>query len=348
MIACINKQSPKYQNLKKFSGTSENLLDASCTTFLEKFNRFPRFDELIQSNTEPEVRNELKVTKGNTVDLQYILDYTGKNTIEEAVQFLNNKFNDLEIDISPIVERGLITIKKRPTSAYKEVERNEINANSKYNEFITDGLDKLQSLYGIKINYINDTELSKPEWNDLIPRDKLTKAFIYNGEIYINVDKYSQDSYIHEMMHLLVGSMRFTNPQMYQNLINSVENFELYPSMLQEYEGKSRNDVKEEIFVTQIGKYLSGMDSVVTNLSEEQLYEIQYNIIRTLDSMLMGDFSAKIVDDLYHQTFRDVVEITNSDILTSKFDALSAETHRKLNNLKSDLLKKNELIEICD
>lgn len=346
MIACINKNLPEYQNLKKFSGTSENLLDASCSKFLDKFNRFPRFDELIESNTEPEVRKELKVTKNNSVDIQYILDYTGTNNIDEAVQSLNTRFNDLEITISPIVDKGFIDIKHRPTDNYKEVEENEINTSPNYTEFITEGLDKLRSLYGIKVNQITEEELS--QLGDIIPRDKLTKAFIHNGEIYINVDRYSPDSYIHEMMHLLIGSMRFTNPEMYQQLINSVENFRLYPKMLQEYEGKSRNDIKEEIFVTNVGKYLAGLESAVTGLDEEQLYEIEYNIARVLDSLLMGDFSVKAVEDLYHQTFKDVVGMTNSDILTAKYDPISATTHRQLNNLKADLIKKNELIEICD
>lgn len=348
MIACINKNLPEYQNLKKFSGISENLLDASCSEFLEKFNRFPRFDELIESNTEPALRKELKINKDDSVNLQKVLDYTGKETIEEAVQYLNNKFNDLEISINPIIDKGFIRIEHRPTDDYKEVETNEINTTINYNEYITDGLDKLRSLYGIKLHQITDEELSRPEWDGIIPRDKLTKAFIYNGEIYINIDKYTPDSYIHEMMHILLGSMRFTNPEMYLKLIDSVENFKLYPQLLREYEGKSRNDAKEEIFVTQVGKFLAGLDSVVTDLTEEELYEIQYNITRVLDSLLMGDFTSKGIEDLYHQTFRSVVELTNSDILTSKYDPLLDSTHRKLNNLKSDLIKRNELIEICD
>lgn len=348
MIACINKNLPEYQNLKKFSGTSENLLDASCAKYLEKFNRFPRFDELMDSNSVEAVRKELNVSKDNSIKIQDILDYTGKATVQEATQYLNNRFNNLEISITPILEQGFINIIPRPTDNYKEVEINEIDANSNYTEFITDGLDKLASLYGINVIPITDFELSKPEWDNLIPRDKLTKAFIHNGNIYINTDKYSPDSFIHEMMHLLVGSMRFTNPEMYQQLINSVENFEVYPKLLREYEGKSRNDTKEEIFVTQIGNYLAGLDSVVTGLTDEQLYEIEYNIARVLDSILMGDFSSKVVEDLYHQRLKDVVEITNSDILTAKFDPISATTHRQLNNLKADLLRRNELTEICD
>ena len=73
-------------------------------------------------------------------------------------------------------------------------------------------LEKLADLYGIRFNTITDSELSTPEWRDVAPEVSLANAFVYNGEIYINLDKSSVDAPLHEFMHILIGSMRFTNP----------------------------------------------------------------------------------------------------------------------------------------
>lgn len=342
-LQCINKKLPEYQRLKKISDIPEILLDATCVEYLEKFNRFPRFDELPFSNSENTIKEELQIDRNNGVSIKKILEYTKTDNIDDAVIALNNQFLDLEIEIDPVLDKGIISVKKRPTEEYKNVEDKNIDiSNNKL--AITKALEKLSKLYGININTITDSDLDQFS----IPRDKLTKAFVYNGEIYLNADRFSRDSFIHEMMHLLVGSMRFSNPEVYQNLIDSVENFDLYPQLLREFENKSRNDAKEEIFITQLAKYLAGMDSVINSLTEEQLYEINYNVRRILDSMLMGDFSSKVIDDLYHQKFSDVVKFTNSDILSTTYSYKNSIIHRQLNNIKSDLLKKSELIETCD
>lgn len=347
-LTCINRNLPKYQNLKKNSDISENLLDATCVEYLERFNRFPRLDELPFTNSQKVVHEELNVDRNNGVNIQSVLDYTGTTTLKDAIQYLNNTFLDLEIDITPIADKGIIKIKKRPNEDFKDVIDKNQNSKIKGPIMMMQTLDRLSRLYGIQVNQITDEELVSSEWNAIMPNDKIAKAFIHNGEIYINVDRYSPDSFVHEMMHLLVGSMRFSNPEMYQQLINQVENFELYPDLLRRYEGKTRNDVKEEILITQLGKYMAGMDSVINNLSEEQLYEINYNVRRMLDSMLMGDFSTKIVDNVYNKSIKDLAMMTNSDILSTTFDPRSSQIHRQLSNLKEDLLKKGELIEMCD
>ena len=38
------------------------------------------------------------------------------------------------------------------------------------------------------------------------------KAFIYNGNIYINTDNATIDSPIHEMLHIVIGGLSRSNP----------------------------------------------------------------------------------------------------------------------------------------
>lgn len=347
MIGCINRNSSEYQHLKEVSGISEFQLDAICSDYLERFNRFPRLDELPSSNSSTYIKNQLKLDKNNSTSIQNILETLNVNSIEEATIKLNRIYNDSEVKIIPIIDNAIVEIKKRPSEDFKYIETpNEVNKNINSQMMITEALDKLANLYGIRVNQITDEEVDSIE--GITEKDKFANAFIYNGEIYINIDRYSPDSFIHEMLHLLVGSMRFSNPQIYSSLIQSVENFENYPQLIRRFNGKSRNDANEELFVSQLARYLSGMPSQFTDLTEEQIYEINYNVIRVLDSILMGDFSSKIIEDLYNSTLHEVVKATNSNILSIKFSPEDSALHRKLANLKEDLIKKGELIETCD
>jgi len=58
--------------------------------------------------------------------------------------------------------------------------------------------------------------------------------------------------------------------------------------LIQDYPRKSRNDINEEIFVTEMAKYISGKPSSFTNLDDKTLHEVLYTVRRTLDSILMG------------------------------------------------------------
>jgi hypothetical protein len=72
--------------------------------------------------------------------------------------------------------------------------------------------EKLHNLYGIEIIPITNKELA--EWKD-IPDVKNVSAFIYQGNVYINTDLADIDAPIHEMTHMLLGSVRFKNPELY-------------------------------------------------------------------------------------------------------------------------------------
>jgi hypothetical protein len=67
----------------------------------------------------------------------------------------------------------------------------------------------MRNFYGINISYITN--------DDLIEDVDVgsAKAFIKNGTIYINVDNATIDSPIHEMLHLFIGSISLSNPQLF-------------------------------------------------------------------------------------------------------------------------------------
>jgi len=67
----------------------------------------------------------------------------------------------------------------------------------------------MKQLYGINIIPISSDD-SFPGLNV-----NQSKAFIYNGNIYVNIDNATIDSPIHEMLHILLGSMSRYNPSLF-------------------------------------------------------------------------------------------------------------------------------------
>lgn len=349
-MKCLNTSSIEYGDLKRSSTLSEPLLQAHCASFLKKHDRLPRLDEIPGSNSSKYISEQLKVNKNGGVDTQKLLEFTGQDSIDSAVIHINNNYVDTQVEAVDLGDRAILTFEQRPTDLPKEIET-IYEPDETSNLFIIEQLDKLRTAYGYDFKEVTNFDLEQEEWKHLMPFNKTVKAFIYNGDIYINTDNADTNSKIHEMLHLLVGSIRFADPKLYTKLLESVINI---PNAIdlaaQLHPDKTRNDAIEELFVSEISKKLIGLDSDL-QLSNDQLYEIKYNIKRTLDTILFGDYSTKIISDnnLLGMSLKEVAKKVNSSKMTNqfKFDE-GSELHRILANRKSELLKDNSLIEICE
>lgn len=355
MAICINKNSIEYQSLKQRAGIDELLLEVTCEEFLEEHNRYPYLDELPGSNSQPFLEKILKLDKHGTTNIDKILEQSGSNTIEEANINLNNIYRDLEVEIIPINKTAFVDISRRPNDTDLNIEElHDVDEVVHSQVLFLEKLSKLQKLYGIKINDTSDVDLSTDKWGDLMPKDRIVNGFVYDGEIYINVDRASVDTPIHEMMHLLIGSLRFSNPQLYSELIAYAESLPNYQSFVEKFQNRSRNDINEEIFISEISKHFAGMYSEFSKLPKSYLYEIDYHVKRMLDSMLHGGVSTKTINNhvLYRSSLKEVASLVNSTDLNNKFSGFfnqeNSALHRKLNNIKEDLLKKGQLKEVCD
>lgn len=353
MANCINKNMPGYQTLKERSGVSELLLDSVCDVYLQQYGRLPHLDEIPESNSKNYIEKGIKLKKNKSAKITDILDFTGTSDVKEATIKINNTYTDQETTITPIVNEALVDITKRPTDQYVKLsDYATINEDINKSVYLNQVINKLQNLYGIQINTVTDAELASEEWQELMPVDRIVNAFVYNGQIYVNTDRASLDAPIHEMMHILVGAMRFTNPTLYKSLIDVSEQFENYEGLLQDFIGKTRNDANEEIFIQEVAKYMSGQESELSQLSDNQLYEIDYSIKRVLDTILMGEISAKSVDDLslYNMSLKDLAKAVRASSMQSIYNGMPNDPaiHRMLNNKKADLIKRGLLEEHCE
>ena len=348
MATCVNKNAVEYRTLKDRSGISDLELSATCNKFIREHGRFPHLDELKRGNSEPHLKKYLKVNSHNAVNLQETLDKVGATTTEEAMTKINKEYSDLETKIIPLNQQAIVEVSHRPTEDVTKVIA--IDQDAEVNSFavLDQSILKMQDLYGIKINAITDEELKNDKWNERIHDVNFIKGFIYNGEIYVNIDRATVDTPIHEMLHLLVGSIRFTDPKLYSKLLSIVPTFKNYSKLAQEFQGRTQNDINEELFVSELSKYLTGQKSEISKL--DNFYDLTYNVKRVLDTILMGQISAKTISDsrLFNLTLKDIATEVNSIALKNRFQGSRSEIHRQLTNIKRQLLREGTLQEECN
>ena len=78
---------------------------------------------------------------------------------------------------------------------------------------------------------------------------ELLKGFVKDGNIYINVDNSTMDTKVHELMHIFLGGVRYSNPELYFSLVNQVEQLPRYEEFASNFPNRTRGDINEEIFV---------------------------------------------------------------------------------------------------
>ena len=349
-MTCINTNSVEYQALKNKSGIPEFILEAISAKYLEKYGRFPELDELPKSNSQPHLEKKLKLNhKIGKIDT--ILEATGQSTIEDATITINNEYRDLETSILPINETAIVDIKHRPSIYNLEEYENQVEFNNVNDQtFINQMLEKLAKLYGIKIIPITNAELQSDKWKGIVTEALVTNAFIYNGDIYINTSNASLDAPLHEMMHLLIGSIRFSNPTLYNELLSIVPQFTGYEQLIKTFKNRTRSDINEELLVTEFSKYLIGGQSILNKLDERVVYELKYNINRLLNSVLMGTDSVEQYEDtIYNMSLKELAKKVNSSSMNNTFKGSleDAKIHRTLQNYKSELLESGKLKEYC-
>lgn len=348
---CVNTNLSEYQTIKKQSGISDFQLKGECAYYLEKYGRFPYLNELYKADSSQYLKDTLKIKKDGCTKLSTLQEQLGtSDPIAMQIQ-LNDQYRDKEISVLPLGESAEVTIIPRPTTTSERTAPHEISEQINNHVWLEETCSRLADLYGIKINHVTTQSLLDSQILEEVPDAVTAKGFIHNGEIYVNSDYSTVDTELHEMMHLLVGSIKFQSPEVYQKLLDSVISLINIPTYLHKYPHRTQNDVLEEILVTEISKLLTNQSTEFSKLGDQLTYEIYYNITRTLDSMLFGDVSVQIVppEELSSNTIRQLARAVNSAMLTqiNQHSLTYARQHRIGANIKSELLKQNKLKEIC-
>lgn len=360
MAVCLNKNSVEYQTLLKMSGLSEFKFNAFTSTFVDKFGRYPELDEIPGADSRPYLNSSLSVkTIDDTsfVKNDKIFSQTGTTDVKEANIRINNTYRDLEVKLTPSSEVSTMQVRKRPNKWDNVYEGGIIiddSTSSSRNVGVFNSiLEKLANLYGINFVSITNGELSSEQWKGVVDDAKTTNAFVYNGNIYINIDNSSIDAPLHEMLHLFLGSVRYSDPQLYFSMVEAMNELPNKALLARNYKDRTDSDINEELLVSEFSKYVTGQDSIISKLPVNVLHKTFYNMGRVLDSILFGEQSIATMDtkSLFNSSLVKLSEYLGSALTNNQysgtFNVKSAEVHRVLANVKSDLMKNKDLKEFC-
>ena len=355
MNYCEVKNSQRGQTLKEMSGLSEFSSYSFIRGFEEENGRMPELDEIPNANSEPYLDKQLKVKQiGNTryTTMKKLQELGLNQTIEELNPKLNREYSDLEIHLNQIGDSVTIETLHRP-SEYDDIEEYErdidFDGTTESNAVVLgNALDRLQKYYGISMIPVTTQQLSEDPQFQNLPIFQ-AEAFIFNGNIYINTDKATIDAPIHEQLHLFLGSIRYNHPNLYFQLVSSVENLSDFQDRIKQYPNRTMSDIQEEIFVEELAKFLSKEPSIFDEVDSSIMNFVMYNIKRDIDSIVFGKRSVKTLEDPFQYSLLQLgqqldsnhFEVDNPGIIND------AAIHRIMANTKEELIKNNELIETC-
>ena len=354
MNYCEIKDTQKAQTLKEMSGLSEFSVNSFIKGFSEKYGRFPELDEIPYANSEEHLNKQLDIkstkdSKYTTIDK--LQEITETNTPQEAMISINREHTDLEVHLNPLNSAVIVETLHRPTEySEDEIEEKSIDfdgSRESNSVILRNALDRLQKYYGIQMIPITKSELNSPTFEGLPVSE--AQAFILNGNIYVNTDSATVDAPIHEQLHLFLGSIRFGNPNLYFQLVQSTEQLPNFEILAQEFPGRTMSDIQEEIFVNELAKYITGQSSMFDNIEQPIINTIMYNIKRDIDSIVFGKQSVKSLSSIFDKSLIQLAEELNSD--NFDVDTLGtlddATIHRIMANTKEELINKNELMQDC-
>lgn len=355
MNYCEVKNSQKGQTLKEMSGLSEFSSYSFIRGFEEENGRMPELDEIPNANSEPYLDKQLKIKQiGNTryTTIKRLQELGLNQSVEELNPKLNREYSDLEIHLNQIGDSVTIETLHRP-SEYDDIEEYErdidFDGTTESNAVVLgNALDRLQKYYGISMIPVTTQQLSEDPQFQNLPIFQ-AEAFIFNGNIYINTDKATIDAPIHEQLHLFLGSIRYNHPNLYFQLVSSVENLPDFQDRIKQYPNRTMSDIQEEIFVEELAKFLSKEPSIFDEVDSSIMNFVMYNIKRDIDSIVFGKRSVKTLEDPFQYSLLQLgqqldsnhFEVGNPGIIND------AAIHRIMANTKEELIKNNELIETC-
>lgn len=213
-------------------------------------------------------------------------------------------------------------------------------------ELIVSMVNLLQEKFNIKINIIHNSELSN--FQD-VPEINKIRAFVKNGEYFVNVDKADIMEPLHEILHVVLASMKYSDFDNYMKLVESVEKHPLFKEVLSNYQ-EINSDVLEETFIRLFTDTVR-KNILISPIFTEEVFEnsIRKAITNMFD--LQISLNNKSSYELLGMPIKDILFNFSSKLLESREEIYNTDNAIKMMQLSSlyrTLLKDGTLIQKCD
>lgn len=258
------------------------------------------------------------------------------------------ELSELNPDFTFVMPFGFDMNTQRFKSKTKPIQKKsdnyyQINLDSK--EVIKSIADNFMSMYSGKLHFI-DNEIANTYPDELA---KNAKAFIENGEVYINLDKADISDPLHEFTHIILSGLKYKYPEIYYHLLSLVENDPVHKILMSDesYKNKHGSDLKEEVFVQIMSRYFKNkMDEWKHNNefvnTDVQIKDILSDIFK-IDNSQKKKFSDSDIHDLMSSNVDNILEIFGSKLINVDFGNILGISYVQMNQKAASL--KNYLIE---
>ena len=355
-LSCeLRRNDRKYIERKEICGVDEKRFDAYSSTFMDNYGRLPHVEEIPGASSHDAISRDLKLDKDGYTSEESIANATGKKTLREQQQELNNKYTDVEIVLNQ-TPNGNIRVDENPRpKIYGKPDDGYIEPNLSKNELsmsLGAMCDRISKLYGVNVHLVTTAAIEEMGVYDAIR----AKGFVQNGEIFINSDIATVDTPIHELMHMVMGTLKAHDIGLYNKLCDITTKMYNIEKQAVEYPNRTRRDIQEELFVLETARYISGMKSGFEKLEKGDLSEFAYLFNRSIDTMVNGRISANNCDISSvissGASISDISAMLRSRIFDASnpliIDERAAALHRINSNKKEELIKRGILKEICE
>ena len=153
------------------------------------------------------------------------------------------------------------------------------------------GMEYVSKVFGTKLGVVTTLKTADDIAKEIGPEEAKQKAFIYNGQVIINVSCASIQDQLHEYSHLLLGILKTQNYNNYMALVKAVaeRRNQTFMQMFEKYPELAQTDIMEETFVEEFSKYImnanSGNLEQTLNEFADNLFGKNKQTLRSINSL---------------------------------------------------------------
>lgn len=215
-------------------------------------------------------------------------------------------------------------------------------------------LNVMESKYHLSDKGVQATILTQEEMESQFQEYAQHKAFIKDGNIYINGTIAKASDALHEYAHLFLGLLKAENFDAYQQLVTTFasrqsSDYINYMST-QRYPNMSLTDLSEEIFAERFGQYLS--DKLNITSDESQIFDVVDNMIANITDGNLFDSNVGF-NDIFNQkgSMWDMLQRFCSSIRdrmnsSDNIDFTQSKQYRQASNVIKEKLDQGVISEI--
>lgn len=275
-------------------------------------------------------------------------DRTNEQGLSEVLETIQNaKKNYYYIDTKTVIPTGY-SYKVIPTNP-SSIENYKRNKQTPVIELMSAIGQVLQSKFGVNVNLLTAQEIQEKFPNI---DSNSTKAFVSNGDIYINTTSAESSDPLHEFTHLILGVLK-SNQDLrgnYEQLMYMVSKTTDGKNKIQKlrdiYTDSSEMDIMEEAFVDLFSKHVMGrLNPNLDNLfvSVDKYMKDASKIIFNNSIEDISSFYGTGIETIFKRFNSDVASLLNGNGINFE----QTKQYRRISNWISNKIKEGEIKEQC-